>query len=50
MRGGDVASEFVTAGLLKIGSSGTIHPVDVSANRYIYLFRVKQSKKNTSVV
>ena len=45
MRSGSVESEFVSASLLKVGSSGMIHPVDVSADRNAVLFKVKQPKK-----
>jgi hypothetical protein len=45
MRSGDVGSEFVTAGLLKVGSSGMIQTVDVSADRNAFDFRVKEFKR-----
>ena len=50
MRSGGAGSDFVTAGLLKVGSSGMLYPVDVSADRNAFLFRFKQSKKNMSFV
>jgi hypothetical protein len=44
-RSGGVGSEFVNASLLKVGSSGMIQLIKVSADRNGFLFRVKQSKK-----
>ena len=44
-RSGGVGSEFVSASLLKVGSSGMIQLIEVSGGRNAFLFRVKQSKK-----